>query len=126
MVQPVRIQLSRKKGFSLQAHSLALNGLPAVNVARPSRWGNPWQIGIARCSGSGTDYIEERVTDNEVAVKFFREMLPTLFRAYPSDEEIVRQLRGCNLACFCKPHMACHADVLIEIANAPPAGADHA
>lgn len=42
MPRPVRIRLSRAKGFDLQALSYATNGLPAVNVARPSRWGNPW------------------------------------------------------------------------------------
>lgn len=41
MTTPQRIQLSRRKGFNLQAVSVALNGLPAVNVARPSRFGNP-------------------------------------------------------------------------------------
>lgn len=39
MTKPVRLQLSRKKGFNLQRHSLAANGLPAINVARPNRWG---------------------------------------------------------------------------------------
>lgn len=38
MTAPVRLQLSRKKGFDLQAHSSAVNGLPAVNVARPTMW----------------------------------------------------------------------------------------
>lgn len=44
MVRPVRLRLSRKAGFNLQAHSLAVNGLPAVSVARgPGRkWGNPF------------------------------------------------------------------------------------
>lgn len=45
MTKPVRLQLSRKKGFNLQRHSLAANGLPAINVARPNRWGNHWKIG---------------------------------------------------------------------------------
>ncbi len=45
MTIPVRLQLARIKGFDLQATSLATNGLPAVNVARPSMWGNPFVIG---------------------------------------------------------------------------------
>ena len=32
---PVRLKLSRKKGFDLQAHSRAINGRDAVSVARP-------------------------------------------------------------------------------------------
>ncbi len=37
---PVRMQLSRRKGFRLQDVSRALNGREAVNVARPGKWGN--------------------------------------------------------------------------------------
>lgn len=44
--KPVRLQLSRRKGFNLQALSLATNGLPAVSVAKPSKWGNPCRIGM--------------------------------------------------------------------------------
>ena len=39
---PVRIQLSRRKGFNLQEVSKALNGLEAVNVCRPTIYGNPF------------------------------------------------------------------------------------
>lgn len=35
MTAPVRMRLSRAKGFDLQKASLTLNGLPAVNTARP-------------------------------------------------------------------------------------------
>lgn len=42
---PVRLTLSRRKGFRLQAASRAINGLAAVTVARPGRWGNPFVIG---------------------------------------------------------------------------------
>lgn len=40
MTRPVRLQLSRRKGFNLQALSRATNGLPAVKVARPTKFGN--------------------------------------------------------------------------------------
>jgi hypothetical protein len=32
--------------------------------------------------------------------------------------EKIKSLRGKNLACFCHPDQACHADVLLEFANA--------
>ena len=44
-MRPLRIVLSRRGGFELQAMSLALNGLPAQSVARPGPWGNPFTIG---------------------------------------------------------------------------------
>ena len=37
----------------------------------------------------------------------------------PSLEEIRRDLRGKNLACFCALDQPCHADVLLELANTP-------
>jgi len=33
-------------------------------------------------------------------------------------ERIIADLRGHDLACWCKPGTPCHADVLLEIANA--------
>lgn len=37
----------------------------------------------------------------------------------PSIKIICEELAGKNLACFCEPGEPCHADVLIELANAP-------
>lgn len=45
MTKPLRLQLSRRKGFDLHAHSIATNGLPAVHVGRPGPWGNPFVVG---------------------------------------------------------------------------------
>lgn len=113
MAEPVRLQLSRRKGFNLQALSLATNGLPAVNVARPSKWGNPFPI---PCNRMGDYGRWERATDAAGVVRFFREMLDEGRRNYPPQREI-EKLRGKNLACWCKPGSPCHADVLLEIAN---------
>lgn len=120
MTRPVRLPLSRRKGFNLQALSIATNGLPAVNVTRPSKWGNPWKIGANRCSGRGMEYREEPVSAAQTAVRFFRDTLRLNPRNYPSDAEIVEQLRGKSLACWCKPGAPCHADVLLELANPEP------
>ena len=38
--------------------------------------------------------------------------------AYPSDEEIRAELAGHDLACWCSLDEPCHADVLLELANA--------
>lgn len=116
---PVRLRLSRTKGFDLQTHSRAANGLPAVNVARPGMWGNPFVIDIRRCVGRGVDDREERVADAMTASLLFREMLSLHSRNFPPNDEIVRELRGKNLACWCKPGEPCHADVLLELANRP-------
>lgn len=98
MIGPVRLQLSRRKGFDLQAAGLALNGLPVVNVARPSKWGNPYKVGTCL------------IPDQRAAVDAFAANLPL--------GDFAKALRGKNLACWCKPGSPCHADVLLRIANA--------
>ena len=110
---PVRLQLSRKKGFNLQAHSRAVNGLPAVNCARPSRWGNPFIIG----DGTSTFHCDSTAE----CVEAYRYILTCGVPIFLAKD--LPELRGKNLACWCAvdaPH--CHADVLLELANE---GADH-
>jgi hypothetical protein len=107
---PRRIQLRRKKGFRLQEVSRALNGLPAVKVARPGKFGNPYKVGVSPSMFAKSCDVPTLVS----AVK--------LFRAYANlkvqhDPTWAEELRGKNLACFCPPDQPCHADVLIEIAN---------
>ena len=103
MTHPIRLQLSRRKGFNLQAWSREVNGLAAVNVARPSKWGNPY-----------------RVDPPEYAVELFIAHLKsvTMTGVQPAIDPAARaELRGKNLACWCAPGAPCHADVLLEIAN---------
>lgn len=127
-VKPVRLQLSRKKGFDLQAHSRSVNGLPAVVVSRPGPWGNPWSISGAREAGyTGTD---ERIA--AWCCDLFREWLSddprSITRMLDNGKGNERaaalrarltDLRGRNLACWCAPGSPCHADVLLELANGP-------
>lgn len=101
MTRPVRLQLSRKRGFNLQEHSKSVNGLEAVVVARPSGWGNPFTV---------------KEIGREDAVRRFRSMVEG-FLDEPSVGFEIGELRGKNLACWCKPGEPCHADVLLELAN---------
>lgn len=124
--RPVRLQLSRRKGFDLQALSRATNGLSAVNCARPSKFGNPFTIAGCRDAGFvGDDHaIAARCVD------VFRAWIDSPYwrTNWDGDEsERVRNrllaalpaLRGKNLACFCKLDAPCHVNVLLEIANRP-------
>ena len=110
MIKPVRIQLSRRKGFNLQAHSRVLNGLPAVNVARPSKWGNPFKVGV--------DAI-----DVDEAVGLYEQWLRDTIDGIWDDPgavwivDHIEKLRGKNLACWCPLDAPCHADILLRIAN---------
>lgn len=125
MAKPVRLQLSRKKGFDLQALSRATNGLPAVNAARPSPFGNPFVVGEpcdrAQMRRWGWRFKHpEFVCDNaEVAMRRFRGCLVWDVAIH---DQVQQKLRGKNLACWCKPGEPCHADVLLEIANRETGG----
>lgn len=142
---PVRLQLSRRGGSNLQATSRARNGLEAVNVARPSAWGNHAPVktmtdqitrvvdneilkGARREAWiAGTDVIadteyaelgrEAAVTAFAIEMRRFKRLDPVGFEAF------VAPLRGKNLACWCGPFDRCHADVLLSMANST-AGAD--
>lgn len=121
-MKPVRLQLSRRRGFDLQALSLAINGLPAVNVARPSKWGNPWRV--VDCGKYGwlvQDTVRNWYPSSEaVAFRF----AVTKYRRWLRTSEFARRhidldsLQGKNLACWCAhDSQFCHADVLLELAN---------
>lgn len=111
------MQLSRRRGFDLQAASGALNGLPARRVTRPGKWGNPFVI-----SEVAARYGLDEVSAQEKAVELCGAWLrgePGADPAPgvpPSREEIRAELGGHNLACWCAPGTRCHADVLIALA----------
>ena len=106
---PVRLQLSRAKGFNLQAWSRETNGLEAVNVARPTKWGNPYRVDL----GNNIDHVDVK----GMFRSHWEGALAEGALARQSGREALDQLRGKNLACWCKPHDPCHADVLLELAN---------
>lgn len=110
MSQPIRIQRKRTKGFNLQAQSP--DGRPVVSVCRPGKWGNPWKVDF--CLG----YMPEGTTPAQAAaeaVNQFRIQVPFAVMARP---DYLTVLRGKHLACFCALDAPCHADVLLELANA--------
>ncbi len=126
MVKPVRIQLSRRAGFRLQEVSMALNGLPAKKICRPSDFGNPYRIeppaqhGRWKVFGPGIDPLMGIVCANRIGAQ---QVAVERFKAYlPHDSTLAlaarRILRGHNLACFCRSDWPCHVDWTLEVANA--------
>lgn len=69
-----------------------------VYIGRPSKWGNPFVIGV-------------HGTREEVIAKYeeWIQTQPELLAALP-------ELRGKTLGCFCAP-LPCHGDVLAKLAN---------
>lgn len=121
---PQRVQLKRTKGWRMPENTL--------KVTRPGRWGNPFQV---------------ELVGRDLAVEMFRDLMSGFFDPFKlkhlTDEQFKQvydaktafekrlnwgneirsgarhELRGKNLACFCKLDQPCHADVLLELANPP-------
>ena len=112
---PERVQLSRKAGWRMPPNT--------VRVARPGKWGNPitkqsFEDAQMLLQASGLPPLKG--TWQQHAVKCYEGWLGgelPEFGQPPTVEEIISELRGKNLACWCRPGTPCHADVLLEIAN---------
>lgn len=120
---PRRIQRSREKGWRMPPNT--------VYVGRGSRWGNPWRVMQTRngewwCEIPGPrgrrGPFGSREIATQAAVDSYRMMIEQpLSGAVQLDfaPEQIARLRGKNLACWCRLDQPCHADVLLELANAP-------
>jgi len=120
--RPKRIQRKRTKGWRMPEG--------AVYVGRPTVWGNPFR---ARRNGEGVVDPEGRlVAINGEAILAAADWPPYEFLAAAFDawisapaqaslrDDIRRELAGRDLVCWCPLDQACHADVLLEIANCAP------
>lgn len=107
-ILPIRIQLSRKKGWRLPANT--------AKVDRTTKWGNPFVVGQ---DGTQTECVElyaqllsglicisgeAKIQDQQATLAYVKQHYLTI--------------RGKNLACWCKPEDPCHADVLLLAVNA--------
>ena len=129
LIAPVRMRLSRAKGFDLQEASRAINGLPAVNCARPGRFGNPfdWReyySGSERAArrAAAHSFQDAILGQSEWCFDRLSEYLQRLSMDVFQLRRQITYLSNHNLACWC-PLPApgepdhCHAAVLLEIAN---------
>jgi Domain of unknown function (DUF4326) len=112
---PQRIQRKRTKGWRMPEG--------AVYVGRPSRWGNPNEVGygpgawFASVFG-GEKWFETEAEARQCAVDAFRsDLLWDFSRFADLREDYLWRLRGRDLACWCPIDQPCHADVLLELAN---------
>lgn len=140
-MKPARIQLSRTKGWRMPPDT--------VKVTRPGPFGNPyvvqhdplwnggrihaltgepivmdgpWQCALPRTDGQRSEagfWFVNREDALRKAVDLFRYRIEELAIGAML-RECLPELRGKNLACWCKADQPCHADVLLELANRPP------
>jgi hypothetical protein len=105
----------------------------AVYVGRGSQWenpwiwcpvsrGGPWEVwNLSRERRECLKRTEEAARDECIA--YYRDACTPPHRA-PSgsldfDPRDIARLRGKTLVCWCALDQPCHADVLLELANAP-------
>ena len=102
---PKRIKRERRLGWRMPEG--------AVYVGRPTKWGNPIRVGQRFALvqiGRDPTFI-----DRSLAVELFRK---NCWATMTSQREFAA-LRGKDLVCWCPLDQPCHADVLLEWANAP-------
>lgn len=109
-MKPQRIQRKRTKAWRMPPNT--------VYVGRPGPWGNPfnWQdektphfgdsVAKGLCKIRYEDWLQGELTDVD-HLEDRRQWI--LSHAH--------ELRGKNLACWCRLDQCCHADVLMEMAN---------
>lgn len=103
---PERIQRKRTKGYKMPENT--------VSVTRPGKWGNPFKIGMIIRDQFDDDEIVTLKTVDDVLVWYKKWLLKSDLNGD------IKELHGKNLACFCPLDKPCHADVLLELANATP------
>lgn len=101
-MKPQRVQLQRTKGWRMPPNT--------VKVDRTTIYGNPFTVPGDYPTAQG-------------AVQRFRSAIFGHPKPHPESyigriiKNAPRELRGKNLACWCKLDEPCHADVLLELAN---------
>lgn len=119
---PKRIQRQRTAGFRMP------DGV--VYVGRPSKWGNPIDLsdvaaqypsvslfGIATMVVRDFAVLARRGSLSFPNWRFADGHRSPVEWTYPTVDEIRAELAGRDLACWCPLDQACHADVLLELAN---------
>ena len=110
---PERIQRKRTKGWKMPSNT--------VYVGRPGWLGNPFPVDVygrdgavdrfrrLMCGQMSTLEMSQSSTCHAADISL------VTIRSWIRDQ--LPNLRGKNLACWCALDKACHADVLLELAN---------
>ena len=98
---PQRYQLSRKRGWRLPPNT--------ISVARPGKYGNPHRM-RDRSPAERLRVIQEYSSDLKVGLLEYTE------------DQLELELRGLNVACYCRTGEECHGDVILEVANRSAGG----
>ena len=99
---PERIQRKRTKGWRMPGNT--------VYVGRPTKFGNHFEVGQINV------FLSRRMTAQDCVNRYKAHLEANRFTCVNMDA-VVAELKGKNLACWCRLSEPCHADVLLELAN---------
>lgn len=105
---PERVQLSRAKGWRIPPGT--------VKVDRSTKWGNPFIVGRHGTQAECVDLFN-KLAHGYICISKGTDLATTQSNFLKTLVEDLAELRGKNLACWCKLGAPCHADVLLKIAN---------
>ncbi len=109
---PKRIQRKRVRGWRLPDN--------AVCVTRPGVFGNPFKVDDNTTAAAAVRGFRNFVNGTAILL----ELDPAAHKRRNRLLARLPELRGKDLACFCPVDAKhCHADVLLELANAPEGAA---
>ena len=110
---PMRIQRRRAAGWRMPKGS--------TYVGRPTRWGNPYRVEPAApqiVTHPDGSWWTVRSSAHAYVVGEYRADLVSGRLDSITVADVVRELQGRDLVCWCPLSQPCHADVLLELANA--------
>ena len=112
-MKPIRIQRRRTKGWRMPEG--------AIYVGRPTFFGNDWRVPPSTPAHAVAMYranAELFMATTAPTTSTHPRAQPVLAGHHAEFRSRVESLRGHDLACWCPLDQPCHADVLLELANA--------
>jgi hypothetical protein len=120
-----RIQRRRVKGWKMPEG--------AIYVGRPTKWGNPFRV-TKKVNARKAISLYRLLVQNKISEATLNKALKSVGGKILDGQALgvfqlqiigaimhkaLPELRGKDLACWCKEGEPCHADVLLELANPP-------
>jgi hypothetical protein len=85
-----------------------------IKIDRTTKWGNPFKVGSSAAHPVTGKRV--KIDTSATSIGLYKAWLRTA-----AGRKVVaaarRELKGCNLACWCKPGSPCHGEVLLKVAN---------
>jgi len=111
---PKRVQLQRGTGWRMPPNTR--------KVDRSTVFGNPFdsvKYGVDDAVNLHPAWLAGAITDEQIEARYPSIVAKRLIARRRRVLASLHELRGKNLACWCSPSRACHAELLLELVNRP-------